>query len=460
MIRYCCLTQACGVGLSVASVAWAEPEYGYALFVLDDRPAHALGINAHGHVAGVVDSNSVVDRATLWQVGESVIEFPTLGGDNSWAYDINDNGDVVGWANFEPGGSYYVYRAALWRDGEVVDLGTLGGESSEATATKNHGEWIAGIAEYELGNGKNRPVYWQNEDINALPPHPSCPECITGSVEDVNSSGNIVGSASIGDSKIRATLWLQNGDVIDLGTFPFWGSSYGLGLNDSLEVVGRASSFLDEGHAFYWKDGDLMDIHHPDFPGNYSAANAINNRSEAVGWIGVNQFDCRAFIWEPGEQMRLLQTVVAPRQRFSIRLRVAEDINDAGQICGRSTDGVWDRAFLLSPVRPTMTVSQPTPGLAGEVNSLSIAGVTPGQRVHFLYSRNGGGTRIPGCDLQENALMLDSPKLAGSVVADANGEGVFTFFVPDAARNLGDILIQAVVPGECVVSNLVVEGFE
>ena len=153
-----------------------------------------------------------------------------------------------------------------------------------------------------------------------------------------------------------------------------------------------------------------------------------------------------------------LQTLLPRKSGWDIE--GADDINDADQIVGLGVHNGITRGFLLSPVRPTMTVSQPTPGLAGEVNTLTLSNCPPGTRVYLTYATRGGGTIIPGCDIQENALQLKNAKLAGSVVADASGEAEFTFFVPDVARNLGDILIQAVVPGECAVSNLVVEEFE
>ncbi len=85
--------------------------------------------------------------------------------------------------------------------------------------------------------------------------------------------------------------------------------------------------------------------------------------------------------------------------------------------------------------------------------------MTPGARVTFLYSKTGGGTRIPGCDLQQNALQLDSPTVIGAAVADSNGVASITRTVPPVARGQ-TILFQAVVQGECAISQLVVFRFE
>ncbi len=77
----------------------------------------------------------------------------------------------------------------------------------------------------------------------------------------------------------------------------------------------------------------------------------------------------------------------------------------------------------------------------------------------FLYSKTGGGTRIPGCDLQRNALQLDSPTVIGTAIADGSGVAMITRNVPPVARNQ-IILFQAMVPGECAISQLVLFGFE
>ncbi|MBL1219112.1 MAG: hypothetical protein D8M59_16660 [Planctomycetes bacterium] len=152
----------------------------------------------------------------------------------------------------------------------------------------------------------------------------------------------------------------------------------------------------------------------------------------------------------------LLPAAVSP---LWSHLASAYGINDLGQIVGLCDRGVYNRAFIMSPVYPSFDLYEAMPGVAGEVNQISVSNVTPGTRVYFCWSAQSGGRLIPGCDATVNALQLESPEIAGSAVADGNGVATLKGKVP--RKYAGDtLLFQAVVPGECTISNLVVQKFE
>ncbi len=69
------------------------------------------------------------------ETGE-IIDLGTLGGELSAAHEINDQGQIVGWSVTETGETH----AFLWEDGTMIDLGTLGGDFSTANDINNQGQ--------------------------------------------------------------------------------------------------------------------------------------------------------------------------------------------------------------------------------------------------------------------------------------------------------------------------------
>ncbi|MCL4196924.1 MAG: hypothetical protein KJZ69_05470 [Phycisphaerales bacterium] len=436
-------------------------EYRYAFFELpsliqQDQFTPVGGISAYGDVVGGAAIDPVEFHATLWPSTGGVIDLGTLGGDSSGAAAINEFGEIAGWSNFEPGGSIFVRHAVIWRGMEMVDLGTLGGESSFANGMNNVGQ-VVGQSEYEFGNFASRAFFWENGRMLAL----RAPRkgWFGGAAFDINDLGYIVGAGLGGETQATGTLWIDQ-QPIDLGSLSGRGST-AYAINDLGVIVGLSQTAQEDTHAVMWVDRQIVDIHTPQI-GVFSVALDINNVGQVVGYAGNNGLAPWAFIRDPGQPMRRLNDLAPPRLRLPWRIDRADGINDAGQIAAEAKlpnnfGDIW--GVLLSPVAPSVTLATPQPGRAGEANRLRVTGCTPGARVHFLYSRHGGGQRIPGCDLQQNALQLDSPTVIGTAIADGNGVASITRTVPPIARGQ-TILFQAVVQNECAISQLVVHRFE
>ncbi len=449
------------VALGLVLALWSASrvqgqDYGYAVFELarvDGPGSTTRCINEQGSICGTSDiQGGAFYRAVIWNTEGAPTELGTLGGDLSTAKGINEHGEAVGWATYEPGGSFREQRAVLWRDGEIIDLGTLGGETSEAQAINDLTQ-VVGYSDYEISSGGG--FIWENGEMRALPTLGRS----GGSAYDINNAGQIVGTSVNNEGWKKAVLW-ENGEVFAL---PYLGVdlSAALAINELGQIVGQSKATINNTHAVAWVNGRIFDLHGSGL-GPDSSAWGINDAGQVVGWVGTQPLGVKAFLWEQAGGMRTLDSLVPPRLRTNWTLSMAHDVNEAGQIAAygyKQGQPLTLIAFLVNPVNPTMSLSAPSPGRAGTSNTITLTGATPGARVMFLYSRFGGGMRIPGCDLQQNALQLDSPTVIGTAIADQSGVATITRTVPPVARNQ-TILFQALVQNECAISQLVVHQFE
>lgn len=257
----------------------------------------AQAINSHGHLAGgYVDSAYVfspaglrnVERGTLlsgssafglndsgavivnayWGAGERLRGFvvargitrpiPTFGGDFSIAFAINRHGQVTGNAALESSPGDPPFRAYIYRDGTMLDLGTLGGRKS---------------------NGN-----------------------------DINDAGQVAGYAETAgvdadDSPLQFPILYTNGTMRNLGTL---GGNFGTanGLNNLGAVVGQ--SFIDtpDGlapRAFLYEAGVLRDLNGlSSLPAGWvlTGARDINDARQILA-LACNLEECRHVRLDP-----------------------------------------------------------------------------------------------------------------------------------------------------------------
>lgn len=388
---------------AVAALSLDASQVGYVLFW---KNGQVLENRGRGGATRINDQHDIVgtDRfvATLWRHDGEVITLGTFGGDRSFAYGINNLGQIVGGADL-PEGHPHGAHAFLWENGEMRDLGSPG-RISVANAVNERTQVVGWFLPED--SNSTASFFWENDQFTVLPRlsgnHPVIAEAI-------NDDGVVAGVGVISIT-MHAVTWF-NGKITDIHDDSAALSSYGLAINN-LGVVG----------------GNM-----------YSRA-----RSRTVGFITENG------------RMIDLNDHLPPRRRWDITW--VNDLNDFGQIAGRDVDR--GRGVILSPVTPTLALSGPDPGAPGQSSRLTATGCDPGARVYFLYGSVGGGAAIPGCDLQTGAaLQISSPTLAGTATADANGQARLTRFIPAAARGR-TYLIQAAQPGGCKVSQLVVHTFE
>jgi probable HAF family extracellular repeat protein len=153
-------------------VIWASPGDGTqpdALQLLNLNGGGAVGINDTGQIVGYSYTTNTAccgpgsPHATRWASSNSPpMDLGTLGGASSQALNINNRGFIVGWAEIGNGTEH----AALWGPTTTAfDLGTLGGKSSYASGINVEGD-VVGSAQTVWGVW--HAVLWTNKHHKAV----------------------------------------------------------------------------------------------------------------------------------------------------------------------------------------------------------------------------------------------------------------------------------------------------
>jgi probable HAF family extracellular repeat protein len=157
--------------------------------------SYAWGINDNGQVAGTSRLPNSLKHAFRWQSGVGMLDLGTLpGGDYSDSGGINLGGQVTGGGTLTIGGSDL--HACLWRSGfGMQDLGTLGGSESFGRGINSKGQVIG---ESTIGNGNTHAFVWDAiggmQDLNALIA-PNSGWVLQGATA-INNEGQIVGAGT------------------------------------------------------------------------------------------------------------------------------------------------------------------------------------------------------------------------------------------------------------------------
>lgn len=156
--------------------------------------AYANGINNAGQIAGWSGPSNSVQGARAWLLDkDNRTPLGTLGGTRSVAFDLDEAGRVVGWADVTGDATFHAF---FWENGVMSDLGTLGGPTSIA-AGANADDVVVGTADTADGS-QHAFVYDQGQiaDLADLIAPDTGIEPVFAA--GVNPSGQIVGWASVG----------------------------------------------------------------------------------------------------------------------------------------------------------------------------------------------------------------------------------------------------------------------
>ena len=295
-------------------------------------------------------------RGVLWQQGKT-IDLGTFGGNNSLAVSINLRGQVVGGAQNaipdsfafcgQPFLQFYPTQvhAFIWQAGVMRDLGTLGGNDSCAANVNDQGQvtgfsYTNSVPNPNTGVPTQDPFLWERgkmTDLGTLGGTYGVPNWL-------NSHGQVVGFSNMpGDWFNHPFLW-DKGVLTDMGTLGgYYANSYV--INEAGQAVGISDLADFTHHAFVWSKGNMADL---GAVGSDPCSNGfyINASGQVVG----TSTDCHgtilhAFLWENGSMVNL-NAYIGPDFAFVEPFNV----NDRGEIAGNGVFPSGDvHVVLLVP---------------------------------------------------------------------------------------------------------------
>ncbi len=188
--------------------------------------------------------NSGDQHAFLYSEG-SIQDIGTLEGTWSYAYGVNNSGQVVGYSETASG----MPHAFLYSAGNMQDLGTFaGGTYSLAYGINNLGQ-VVGYSEtapsvphaflYSAGN---------MQDLGTLPGG------VASQAYGINNLGQVVGWSTTASNDVHGFLYNYGGPMIDLNNAispaSGWTLEWVYGINDKGQVIGAGTNQDGQFHAF------------------------------------------------------------------------------------------------------------------------------------------------------------------------------------------------------------------
>lgn len=314
------------------------------------------GIGVGSSETGALDplTHNPAQHPVLFEHG-TVTDLGALpGGTEGFAFSINEAGQVAGFGNNGVPDQFGVpnfdnwvteYRTFVWQTGVMTDIGTLGGPDAVTAGINEHGQIAGDSYVNDTANPTTHlptmhPYLWQNGQMRDLG---SLGGTMSGTTS-LNNAGEVVGGSNVaGDQHQHPFLW-DGTHLSDLGTL---GGADGAAthVNDTGDVTGWATTSGAAKHTFLWKNGTMADLTGAN--SNCTSPEWLNDHDQAVGY-GCDDQEGDALLWTGGHQYELDKLVGST----AVSLTEAGYINDSGEITanGISPKSGQEHVYLLKPL--------------------------------------------------------------------------------------------------------------
>jgi probable HAF family extracellular repeat protein len=293
-------------------------------------------------VAALTAVAPLAGQATFIDIGVLGPAFSTL-----WA--VNNLDQAVGWSETHGLDSEH---AILWRDGTLVDLGVMPGDTaSRALGINEQGE-IVGLSA-DTTNFQARAVAWIDGQILDL----GFPGCIANGI---NNRGQVAVSCG-------RVVSLRGDPPIAIGPLPGYTGVRPAAINDAGVVVGAMVAPDGRSEAFRWEHGEMTALG-ASVGGRPSSATAINDRGQIV--LNVTTFPgaggIEPALWDRGRAVPL----GGDWGRLSAQ---AWGINARGEVVGSGADLVTQQGGAFVWANGTIRFLEPSNGIALDINDRGVA---------------------------------------------------------------------------------------